>query len=380
MIDARREAESPSRTLSHKVLMLINADRQVDLDRLRRGVSPRRDYEMLATQLGAEIHDGGSLGRSAVGRMLRLFLGRGAAQAFSSLPEVRKSDIIFSDNEYTGLVMSLMLRLLKPSARHVVLAHHLTPRKKRWLARIARGGIDRLILHSQKQAEVAVSILGFQSRQIAVLPYQVDTDFWRQSSESPETKVVSTAGLECRDYETLLSAIVGLPVEMVIAAASNWSSKRNTLRGRTFASNVSVKSFDYVGLRALYNQSKFVVVPLIDIDFQAGITTVLEGMSMSKAVILTKTRGQQSVVVGPLWRDGMTTWPAEGPPVRESSGIYVAPGDAAAWRAAIVYLLANSEIADALGTNARRSVETELTVEQFGNRFAKAILGDELHK
>src|SRR4051812_40397085 len=171
MIGALREVERQSRTLRQEVLMLVNADRQADLERQRRGVSPRRDYEVLANHLGAQIHDAGSLGRGAAGRMLHRILGRGAAQAFSSLPRVRKSDIIFSDNEYTGLMVSLILRVLKPTARHVVLAHHLTPRKKRWLARIARGGIDRLILHSHKQAEVAVGILGFQPRQISVLPY-----------------------------------------------------------------------------------------------------------------------------------------------------------------------------------------------------------------
>jgi hypothetical protein len=378
MIATTREATSPSLAQSaHRVLMLVNADRQTDIERQRRGVSPRRDYEVLANHLGAEIHDSGSLGRSAAGRTLKRFLGRGAAQALSSLPGLRKYDIVFSDNEYTGLFMSLMLRAINPSSRHVMLAHHLTPRKKRWLARIARGGIDRLILHSQAQAELAKNVLKFTAGQIAVLPYQVDTAFWKQSAQAQGSPVVSTAGLECRDYETLLSAVEGLHVELVIAAASNWSSKRNTLSGRTFAPNVSVMSFDYVGLRALYGQSKFVVVPLTDIDFQAGITTVLEGMSMAKAVILTRTRGQQPVVVGPVWRDELSAWPDEGPAVEESSGIYVAPGDAAAWRAAISFLLANPDIAATLGVNGRRTVETELTVEQFGERFAKAIVGED---
>jgi hypothetical protein len=38
-------------------------------------------------------------------------------------------------------------------------------------------------------------------------------------------------------------------------------------------------------------RSSVVVVPLFDVDFHAGITTILEAMAMGKAVIVTHSMG-----------------------------------------------------------------------------------------
>jgi glycosyltransferase involved in cell wall biosynthesis len=51
----------------------------------------------------------------------------------------------------------------------------------------------------------------------------------------------------------------------------------------------------------------------------------------------------------------------------------VPPGDAAALRAAIAYLLEHRDSAEALGANGRRAVEASYTVEQFVERFAAVI-------
>ena len=68
-----------------------------------------------------------------------------------------------------------------------------------------------------------------------------------------------------------------------------------------------------------------VVVPLQETDFQAGITTILEAMSMARALVCTRTSGQTDTIV-----EGET-------------GRYVPPGDAGALRAAIEDLLADPD-------------------------------------
>jgi glycosyltransferase involved in cell wall biosynthesis len=74
-----------------------------------------------------------------------------------------------------------------------------------------------------------------------------------------------------------------------------------------------------------------VVVPLQDLDYDAGVTAIVEAMAMAKAVIVTRTRGQVDVL-----RDG-------------EQGLYVPPADPRAMRAAIEYLLARPEEADRMG-------------------------------
>jgi glycosyltransferase involved in cell wall biosynthesis len=207
------------------------------------------------------------------------------------------------------------------------------------------------------------------------MPYQVDTEFWQPVPGVRQTNMICSAGLECRDYATLAGAVAPLNLQVQIGAASSWSRKDGNLNGASLPANVDVRSYSYRELRDLYTEARFVVCPLLDVDFQAGITLLLEAMAMSRAVIATRTEGQAGAIKGPIWRDGIEAWPADGPPIEAASGIYVLPGDAAGLRAAIVYLLANPAIAGQLGGNGRAAAERDYTVEAFGRRFAEAILG-----
>ena len=133
--------------------------------------------------------------------------------------------------------------------------------------------------------------------------------------------MICAVGLELRDYPTLVEAVRGLDVDVVIAAASPWSKRDDSSAGVDVPPNVDVGAYDLFDLRQLYADAAFVVVPLQETDFQAGITTILEAMSMGKAVVCTRTTGQTDTIV-----DGET-------------GLYVPPGDPGALRAAIERLL-----------------------------------------
>ena len=135
--------------------------------------------------------------------------------------------------------------------------------------------------------------------------------------------MICAVGQELRDYPTLVEAVRGLDVDVVIAAASPWSKRADSSAGLDVPANVTVSGYDLFDLRQLYADAAFVVVPLQETDFQAGITTILEAMSMGKAVVCTRTTGQTDTIV-----DGET-------------GVYVPPGDAGALRAAIERLLAD---------------------------------------
>jgi glycosyltransferase involved in cell wall biosynthesis len=130
-----------------------------------------------------------------------------------------------------------------------------------------------------------------------------------------------------------------------------------------------------------------VAVPVDDVDFQAGVTTILEAMAMGKAVIVTHTYGQTDVIhdrrlvtrgsedredrnrpVG-LLHDVAE---AEGVPV-EPNGFYVPPKDPEALHRAIAFLLDNPEHRKQLGAAGRRAVEQLMTVDQFAERIARVI-------
>ena len=83
----------------------------------------------------------------------------------------------------------------------------------------------------------------------------------------------------------------------MIGAASHWSKRRNTAAETALPANVQVVGVRLRGACASCTPVRaIVVVPLDDIDFQAGVTTILEAMAMAKPVIVTHSLGQTDVV------------------------------------------------------------------------------------
>lgn len=356
-----------------RVLLLVAADVEADRRRAAAGDAPARDYGAVAAELGADLLDAASVRRGWLRRLLARSFGAGPAVALAAIGRAGAYDVVFSDSERIGMPLAALLRLYRARPRHVMLGHHLSPPKKRPFLRLARPAVDALIVHAEPQKRFAVEALGFAAERVHVLPYQVDGAFWQPAGEPGAAPLISSAGLELRDYETLVQAVRGLDVEVRIGAASYWSSKGNRLAGRTLPANVDLRPYAYRELRDLYARSRFVVVPLFETDFQAGVTLILEAMAMARAVIVSRTQGQRGVVRGPVWQAGWEEWPEDGEPLAAANGIYVPPGDAAALRSAIVYLLRRRDVAATLGANGSELARAEFSVEAFGRRFARVI-------
>src|SRR5437879_271955 len=173
----------------------------------------------------------------------------------------------------------------------------------------------------------------------------------------------AAARRERRDYGTLIEAVRGLDLVVTVAAASAWS-RNDPLPDQTLPANVVKRRLDYRGLRDLYDRSEFVVVPLQDVDFQAGSLVMYEAMAMGKAVIATRTRAHRD---GDIVRDGET-------------GLLVPPGDPGALREAIVRLHTDPAAARRMGENARRVVEASLNHDTYVRRMLQIVraVGDEL--
>ena len=155
----------------------------------------------------------------------------------------------------------------------------------------------------------------------------------------------------------MIEAARGLPdVEFKLAAASPWSKHSNRTESIDLPGNVTARRYEYAELRDLYASSRLVVVPLLETDFQAGITTILEAMAMGKAVVVTKTTGQGDVVI-----DGET-------------GLYVSPGDATSLRIAISRLISEAEFASRLGANGRKWVEDHASLDLWSGKIAQSLL------
>lgn len=357
--------------------MTVGADTQQDAT-----VGPRRDYAVLAASLGATIIDRRNVARSPIARFLTAIAGIGPAEAWLAFRLRTRYDVIITDGEHAGVPLALLLRTSRSRVKHITIGHRLSSPKKRPFFTILRvhERIDRIALHSRQQFDFAVEQLGVEPRRAALIPYQVDTRYWTPQDVPSESLIVS-AGLEYRDYPTLFRAVEGLDLRVVIGAASRWS--RHSPDAEIPPPNVRVDRFDYAALRDLYARAALVVVPLTDVDNQAGVTTILEAMAMGKAVVVTQSIGQTDVV-----EDRRTT-PRDGLRRRrvslarliagtigvrvDANGFYVAPGDAEGLRRAIVYLMAHPDERARLGLAGRQLAEQIFTVEDFAERMRALV-------
>jgi len=346
---------------------------------------PRKDYLELQRALAATLLDRSWIARSRVARILAKACGASVAQAWLAFRQRRHFRAILTDGEHIGIPLALLLKLARCRVPLVTIGHRLTPAKKRLFFRWLRvhSHIARIALHSRRQYELAVDELGIPAERLAFVPYQVDTAFWRPRV-IPEERLICSAGLEFRDYPTLLKAVDGLNVRVVIGAASHWSKRHNTASGAALPASVEVASFDYFALRDLYARAAVVVVPLDDVDFQAGVTTILEAMAMGKPVIVTHTAGQTDVVEDRrVSTRGQFALARPASLLREfarladvqmdPTGFYVPPGDPMALRRAIAFLLDHPDERVRLGAAGRRTVERLMTVDHFAERIGKLV-------
>lgn len=352
-----------------RVLMLVPSRLKTGLDaQVASDAHPTMDYHALAARLRAggdtvEMLDFAALeaSRHPLVRLARRAAGDDPALALLGFLRRGGCDAVFTNSESVGIPLALLFKPLARRPRHVTIGHRLSTGKKHLFFRVlgAHRQIDTILVYADLQRRIAAERLGIPPNRLSHIEFHADTAFYRPRpdiAEDPDQ--ICAAGLEWRDYPTLIDAVADTPdLKVRLAAASPWSKHANETEKRALPEHVQARRYEYGELRELYARSFAVAVPLYENDFQAGITSLLEAMAMGKAVIVTRTQGQTDVVI-----DGET-------------GLYVAPGDAAGWRAAIARLREDPALRRRLGENARVWVERHASLDLWARQIAGALHG-----
>ena len=261
--------------------------------------------------------------------------------------------------EDVGFPLALVQRLSGGSLPLGVITHgsYLGSRKGDWVLRLLRGAAHvHFLCLSESLRQRLIGVHHIPEHRAHNIGHGVDTRFFRPDPQDvPHPRLVASAGMANRDYQTLVAAVDGQNVEVKIAADSAWFQNDRAIAERT-PPNVEARSYgDYVGLRRLYAEAACVVVPLHDAVHACGYAVIAEAMAMGKPVITTRIAGCSDYLV-----EGET-------------GFYVPPGDAEALRARILQLVEDPALARRLGQNARRLIEEKHTLEAVGTRIAAAM-------
>ena len=301
---------------------------------------------------GVELLDWSALKRPTGHRSVL----RSVAHVGRALPRVRQTDVVFSDGEHVGIPLAMAMRVLRIRTPHLLIGHHLdTPAKRlvfRWLKPNRR--MDRILVHSPNQLVPAHEELAALIPLLRVVPYGIDTDFWSPQPVPEEEGLVVSAGREHRDYDSLLRARPS-GARLFIADHSFHSPDARRRDPDLWPDNVERRALGRIDLRRKYAQAAVVVVPVIDTPFPFGITTVLEGMSMAKPVVVSDTDGLHGVV-----ENGRT-------------GIVVSPGDVNGLRSAIASLLADPQKRRQMGEQARQAAVERFGVDVYAGELARHL-------
>jgi|RhiMethySRZTD1v2_1073278.scaffolds.fasta_scaffold42447_4 glycosyl transferase family 1 len=261
---------------------------------------------------------------------------------------------LISWNARFGLGLAGLLKATGTRVPHVGMFSWISRSPKDWLLRRVHSHLDRIVLWSSYQRDVAIERLSIPVEKIVLLRQCVDTCFFRPLPHIAVTGICAIGG-EMRDYPTLLQAMDGFTVPCHIAAgtkqvATGWNNIQNSL-----PATVTVGRKNYVELRHLYAQSRFVVVPIDPTsDTDNGITVTLEAFAMGIPVIISRTIGQIDAV-----RHGET-------------GLYVPPADPRALREAMETLWKEPERCRRMGLAAREYVEKNHRLEDFAAGVRRA--------
>jgi glycosyltransferase involved in cell wall biosynthesis len=289
------------------------------------------------------------------GRVRRRSL-RALEHTAAALRPVRQASAVLSDGEHAGIPLAMAMWAAGVRTPHVMLGHHLTTRSKLAVLRYgpALRRIDRILVHSANQAATLAVELGVPPGRVHVVPYGIDTDFWRPQG-GPEQDLVVSAGREHRDYATLVAACAGEPYRVYIADGSSHSPRARLREPVQWPGNVERGCLGLAELRDRYAAACVVVVPVAPTDFPAGITTLLEAMAMGKAVVVTSTEGLQGIV-----EDAVT-------------GLVVRPGDVTGLRAAVRRLRDDPDERARLGRAARQAVLERWSLGSYADQLGRHL-------
>jgi len=340
-------------------MMLVSAEasKGVRAD-VKAGVRPCPEFLRLEERFGVQLLDWTALPNSR-GR-------RSAQQSLRhvkvALRDVRQASAVLSDGEHVGIPLALAMRLPGfGKTRHVMIGHHLAGRSCVAAFRLlgAARRIDLVIVHSPHQAELVGDEFLMPREWVAVVPYGIDTDFWRPSAgarlgegvNEQEDGLVLSVGREHRDFRCLAQACANLG-QVFLTDDSAHSPNAHRTQPDVWPDNFTRRSLALPELREMYGRAAVVVVPLLASAASFGITAALEAMAMGKALVVTATDGLRDIV-----NDGET-------------GLVVPPGDAVALRDAVQRLLEHPEQRRALGDAARAAVVERYRLDLFVDSLA----------
>ena len=322
---------------------------------------PRQDYLEIARRLDADI---GSFRQASVerGRLFtRLFRKHPiTGSVVSAFLRRNNYSRMFTTGEDIGFRLAFLLRAARWPGELTMTFHKCTtPRRKKIFRLLGPRYFAHLICVSRAQKKILVEELGFPAGRVTALFNPIDEKYFN-ASDIPATNdkgdYVFSCGLENRNYSLLCQAAALLPYPFRVAASGfmSLSGFQEHARPDVPPNMILEPRLSFDDLKQTYAHAKFVVVPVNDVPYAAGVTGLLEAMAMGKALIVTASSGIEEYI-----RPGLSA--------------LVVPPEPAALADAIRTLWKNSARCAEMGRHNRAWVETEMNIDSYCEKVTTIV-------
>ncbi|MBW4543918.1 MAG: glycosyltransferase family 4 protein [Symplocastrum torsivum CPER-KK1] len=273
-------------------------------------------------------------------------------------------DVIYSACQYNTFFLAILRSIGLFPKPVIPIIHH--PMKSilnnKLIFKILYGGHDQFIcLHKEvkKQLEDKFEV---PVEKLHLLEWGPDLHFYDQTVKNQqlgnEAAFILSAGKTRRDFDTLVQAFIdqNYPLRVYCTGES-----APTISG--LPPNISIQYnhptkdiISYVEMLAEYRKAYAVAIPLKNVpNSLIGLTSLIEAMAMSKAVIMTRNNYIDIDIE------------------KEGIGIWVEPGDVQGWQQAVSYLFAHPSETKEMGNRARRLCEQKYNLEIFSSKLASIL-------
>jgi glycosyltransferase involved in cell wall biosynthesis len=317
---------------------------------------PRQDFAEIARRLHGKLlgYDLSDASWYQWTRQIERKLKLDIVEALSASRQARQHNLILSLSEKLAIPVATLMRAQGQPIPHIVIGHKLSSGLKTRLFRLwsLHQSFDHIICLCQAQADYAIRHLQVAPEKVSMIYDKVDHRYFHPQPAAQGDYILAV-GQEQRDYETLVKAIAGTDIRLVIVASSPWSTGQTQMIDAAGVKTLSRIPFSE--LRDLYAGARLVVVPLFNVDYAAGVNAALEAMAMGRPLIISRTPGIADYVL-----EGET-------------GCYAAPGDAPALREVILSLWDKPQERERLGTNGRQMVEERMNLDIYVEQIAQIV-------
>ncbi|MEM9014123.1 MAG: glycosyltransferase family 4 protein [Pseudomonadota bacterium] len=277
-----------------------------------------------------------------------------AARRLAATARKDPFDVIISHGPWPAAWTAGCLGSTKGAAKHFAFSFNFTelpagPRRR--LMTWAFQHVDEFAVFTRAERQLYAQYFNIPSEKIVLAPWGVAPPLDNTPMRSIEGLYFSALGGEARDYAVLCETARRCPDEKFIAIA-----RPHSFDGLCPPSNLDVRiNLPFEDAWAIVYHAEAAIIPLVSRDTPCGIVTLVGGMHLGKAQIVTNAVGVSDYI-----SHGRT-------------GLLVDAQDSRAIANAIDALKANPSLTSKLGRNARRYAQQycseAATVDFFADRL-----------